>query len=336
MALQSLTIRAYRDDDEPAVLDLLRASLGGGPAGERPPVFFRWKHVENPFGRSFMLVAEAGGRLAGLRAFMRWRFRAGERTVLGVRAVDTATHPDFQGAGVFSTLTRSAIEQLREQADLIFNTPNDKSLPGYLKMGWRTVGQVPISIRVKHPVRFARGFRSAREAGGSSVPAAGAQTVGEALARGGVGRLLADLGADGRLQTPRDEAYLAWRYACAPLLDYLAVRADGPGGLDGLAIFRVRARGPLSEATIAEVLVRPGDVRTARRLLRAVGRSARVDHVATHVTPGTAVAQAARWCGFLRAPGGMTFVVNPLRDGVAPDPEDLRSWALALGDLEVF
>ena len=123
-------VRPYRDADEQAVLGLLNDALGGGPAGTRPAEFFRWKHLENPFGRSFMLVAEADGRIVGLRAFMRWEFVAGDRRFRAVRAVDTATHPDHQGKGIFSRLTLEALDSLRDQADFVFNTPNEKSLPG--------------------------------------------------------------------------------------------------------------------------------------------------------------------------------------------------------------
>jgi hypothetical protein len=38
----------------------------------------------------------------------------------------------------------------------------------------------------------------------------------------------------------------------------------------------------------------------------------------------------------MKAPRGMTFVVNPLQGALAPDPYDLGSWALSIGDLEVF
>ena len=148
---RTISLRPYREEDESAVLELLDASLGGGPVGRRPPSFFRWKHMSNPFGRSFMLVAEDDGRIVGLRAFMRWRFQAGDRELLAVRAVDTATHPDYQGQGIFSRLTLAALDELGGQVDLVFNTPNEKSLPGYLKMGWRPVGQVPIRVRVRHP-----------------------------------------------------------------------------------------------------------------------------------------------------------------------------------------
>ena len=148
-------VRPYRDADEQAVLGLLSDALGGGPAGTRPAEFFRWKHLENPFGRSFMLVAEADGRIVGLRAFMRWEFVAGDRRFRAVRAVDTATHPDHQGKGIFSRLTLEALDALRDQADFVFNTPNEKSLPGLPEdgMAGRRPGADPDPRAAPDPVR---------------------------------------------------------------------------------------------------------------------------------------------------------------------------------------
>ena len=123
-------VRPFAADDLPRVLDLLEASLGGGPAGRRQPELFRWKHLENPFGPSFMLVAEHEGRLVGLRAFMRWRFTALGDRLEAARAVDTATHPDYQGMGIFTRLTLALLEVIDGHVDLVFNTPNAKSGPG--------------------------------------------------------------------------------------------------------------------------------------------------------------------------------------------------------------
>ena len=41
-----------------------------------------------------------------------------------------------------------AIDEVRaDGVDFVFNTPNDKSRPGYLKMGWREVGRLPVAVR---------------------------------------------------------------------------------------------------------------------------------------------------------------------------------------------
>jgi GNAT superfamily N-acetyltransferase len=337
-----VVVRPFRDEDEAAVLDLLQASLGGGPTGTRTPEFFRWKHHENVFGPSMMLVAEVDGEIAGLRAFMRWAFEVDGRRLSAVRAVDTATHPDHQGKGIFSRLTLEALEMLRgEGVDLVFNTPNGKSLPGYLKMGWRPVGRFPVRIRVRHPVRFGRGARGALSGAETATPmhdVAGAEPAKVLLSRReSIEDLLnARVVVPGKLATPVDVDYLQWRYAEAPELAYRAVVEEGDAGVRGFAVFRTRSRGTLREATVAELMVRAGNEASIGRLLTRIGRASGADHLALSPPTGTAEARLLLRHGAFTAPRGMTLVVNALRDGIAPSPEVLSSWSLGLGDVEVF
>jgi GNAT superfamily N-acetyltransferase len=337
---EAIDVRPYRDDDEAGVLALLAEAFQGAPIGAWSSSFFRWKHVANPFGPSLILVARAEDQIIGLRAFMRWTFLAGDRTVEAVRAVDTATHPRYQGRGVFARLTREALGALDDRVDLVFNTPNEKSGPGYLKMGWRRVGTVPISIRIRRPLRFASGLRSLSEptVAAAPPPPVDAETAADALTdEESLTRLLADQGAqDGRLRTPRDAAYLRWRYASPQGLEYRAIRHVEGGRLRGLAIFRVRPRGALWESTVAETIVADHDRRIARQLLREVVAAAPVDHVAGRAPEGSGAAAALRHVGFLPSPKGIALAVNTRRQDVEPDPLELRSWALSLGDLEVF
>ena len=329
-------VRNYEPRDEAAVLQLLRESLGNGPVRERSGEFFNWKHYENSFGDSFMLVAEISHRIVGFRALMRWRFSTGDRDFTAVRAVDTATHPKHQGRGIFSRLTLEALDALRGEVDLVFNTPNEKSLPGYLKMGWRTVGVVPVRLRLRRPIRFAQHARLVRRTGGTltralTPPSIAAQPASQVLGdtAGLSGLLRRAESFPGRLSTPRTIEYLQWRYGAAPLLDYRAI-----GDADGIAIFRVRPRGPLWETTVAELIVPEGGREQARRLLRAVAHSADVDHITISFPAGSDADRGTRRTT-LPAPGGMTLVANSLSN-ICPDPGDLNSWALTLGDLEVF
>lgn len=334
-------VREMTPDDGPAALELMSASLAGGPTGERTSEFFAWKHEHNPFGRSPALVAVAGDRLVGLRMFLRWELTAGGRVIRAVRAVDTATHPDFQGQGIFKTLTLQALETVAADAELVFNTPNSNSLPGYLKMGWQPVGTVPIAIRPVRPVRFLRGVRSVTGGGDTAgllrpcpLPAAAAAFADQDALADLVGAAAA-AGDPTRLGTRVDPGYLRWRYADAPGLDYRCLVTHRRGRLTGVAFARPRLRGSLTELTLAQVIVHPDDPGAARRLLRAAARAG-ADHVATHLTPGTELARAGLAAGYLTAPrNGMTLVANPRRP-VSPSPAELRSWRLTLGDLEVF
>lgn len=339
----AITVRHYADADEPALMRLLTESMGGGPTGERSPEFFRWKHLQNPFGRSLMLVAESEGRLIGFRAFMRWKFEAGGRVISAARAVDTATHPDFQGRGIFTMLTLQAIDELRGETDLIYNTPNEKSLPGYLKMGWSKVGNMPVNIKVRRPLAVLRGLagRGAHADSSSSVAReVNAMTADEGLAQEGVADLVRAASenqpAENRLHTKRDIDYLRWRYGSAPLLGYRMVVHEDRGRVAGIGIFRVRPRGNLVETTLSEVLYRPGDVDAVGKVISAVVAAAPVDHIACSFPSGTPEKSVSRRRLFLPAPGGMTFTVNPLNQEVGSRGLSLDSWGLTLGDLEVF
>lgn len=333
----AIDVRPYVDADELEVLDLLRTAMGEGPAGGRTPEFFGWKHHRNPFGRSFMLVAEADGRIVGLRAFMRWGFVVNGQPVKAVRAVDTATHPDYRRRGIFSKLTARALDDLVDEADLIFNTPNDKSLPGYLKLGWDVVGKVPLCIKPLRPMSFAAGLRS--RGNGDAVesrPQVRAEHAGTFLQHGmDVDWLLERaIHEDARLQTLRSVAFLRWRYSETPF-DYRVVTAEGAEGLVGFAIFRVRPRGRLWEATVAELVVDPhADEDVRRPLLGAVAEAASADHISLAAPHGEAFTMARS--GFLPSPASLTLVTRRLRDSLPTDVTLKRHWALSVGDVEVF
>jgi GNAT superfamily N-acetyltransferase len=321
-----LVVRAFRPEtDEAAVLELFEASLGW----ERDDVhrsFFRWKHTENPFGRSAAWVAESDGRLAGFRTFLRWAWDVpGRGTVPAVRAVDTATHPDFQGRGVFSRLTLHALDELaHEGVGFVFNTPNDKSRPGYLKMGWRLVARLPVWARPRSLLAAPKLLGAAVPADLWSLDRPGGRPALEVLSdEAGVVRLLGSLPARAGAATLRSPAFLRWRYGF-PALRYRAM-CVGASVEDGVALYRLRRRGRAVEATICDVLVPGDDDRVARRLLRAVARRSGADYAVRLAGQGP----RAAW---FTVPGqGPTFVWRHVT-GDAPPPR----WDLALGDIELF
>ena len=216
-------IRPASPADHPALVDLLRTTMGWpeGPEGHR---LWRWKHVDSPFGPSVMWMAEEGGRPIGVRPFMRWEFERGSSVVRAARAVDTATHPDHQGKGVFSTLTRAALDELRgDGVQFVFNTPNSQSLPGYLKLGWTNVGRLPVAVRPSSPAAVWRMLRSRVPAERESLDTTAGAPISDLLDSAQLGSLLADHRTGrGGLRTRRTVAYLQWRYG-RPWLKYRAI-----------------------------------------------------------------------------------------------------------------
>lgn len=151
-----MIIRKATTEDIPAIVQLLKSSLGD-ISSRKSVEYWNWKHVTNPFGASPVLVAEEDGMLIGVRALMRWDWKEKETVYRTLRAVDTATHPQHQGKGIFKKLTLQLVNDATADGfDFIFNSPNSQSTPGYLKMGWEVWGKMPLWIR---PVLFVKKYQ---------------------------------------------------------------------------------------------------------------------------------------------------------------------------------
>ena len=320
-----LRVRRATPDDRAAIIELCRASLGWG-ADDPNEAFFSWKHDDNAFGPSPAWVAETtAGELAGLRVFLRWRFRRPDGSTFdAVRAVDTATHPDWQGKGIFTRLTLGALPDL--QADgvaNVFNTPNDKSRPGYLKMGWHDLGRVSVAVRVRSAVTVRRvaGAKAAAEKW-STPTDVGVDAATVFADHDATAALLRRVPNPAAIATDRTPEFLAWRYSFAPL--HYRVVPLGHGLADGVVVFRLRRRGTALEATIADVIAPAG-----AHFGKAVGHILRASGADYAIRGGVGIAG-----GFVPASRiGPIFTWREVADAAVPELGDL---ALVLGDVELF
>lgn len=174
-------------NDVPDIVNLISKGLDK----EYTEDFFRWKHLENPFGKSFGLVATDNGKIVGLRMFMFWKFtnKKENKIITAIRPVDTVVDNAFRGKGLFKKLTLQGLDKCAGKYDIIFNTPNENSLPGYLKMGWEKVLTNHFEYGLKVPF-FSSGYP--KNLGISKFPDF-------------------PIAVD-QWETLRDEIFLKWRY----------------------------------------------------------------------------------------------------------------------------
>lgn len=309
------TIRPFVAADLPEVLDVMRLSLGESEVNRRTDELFGWKHFDNPFGRSIILIADARGRIAGLRAFMRWELTSPSgHMVRAVRPVDTATHPDFRRMGIFRNLTMAALEEARaDGVHLVFNTPNADSGAGYRSMGWKDVQPIGAFVRPKRP------WRAAVEA-----------TVDRAAfvpdAETPLGLDTPDRSARG-LRTIRSAAYRKWRFADHPTAGYRMVRHAG-----GAVVLRPNVRNGRAEVVVSDLV---GTV--SARAFRVAARAADSHYLVSWFSGGSPERAASTSALFVPVPRltALTQVALPLAD-LDVDAFDPKSWDLATGDLELL
>jgi len=309
-----MTVRPATDADIPLIISLLRKSLGESltPKSER---FWRWKHIENPFGKSPVLLAHEGSELIGVRAFMRWQWQNGNRMFKAVRAVDTATHPKHQGKGVFKELTMQLLEECKEEGvDFIFNTPNKSSMPGYLKMGWNTVGRLPLRMKLH---LFRRKKARIAHADADQWELLEANPVFTSIAK------------TSHIVTAMSPAYLRWRYLHNPNVNYHMLSSDGEHPF--VIIFRLKTSKNITEVRITELLT----IDSIGRRLAFKELAKRIDGISIiSISHGFGLSDV--YAGFFPIPIGPVVTARNLNMRDWPESLSFANWSPSLGDLELF
>lgn len=340
----AIEYRPYTRADEDQILDLLRVAL---KKQNFPDLrgFWRWKHYENPFGESPGMVAVSDGQVVGLRVFLRWEWHSEGQVYRAGRAIDTATHPDWGRRGIFEHLTRDMLERVAGTGvDFIFNTPNQYSMPGYLKMGWVLVGRLPLRVRVQRPMRFLGVLVQRAGLGGATeITAEADNTAVLELLRESAVSALVDKAAGASqahgelttgLHTAKTTAYLEWRYGRNRWYQYKA-GFDSRGDSAALAICRTSRRGDLMELLVTDVvtLADPGSHSLASHLVGRLARETSADYVAV-----SGLNTPLGWSdGFIPVgQRGPNFTVRLLQPALKLNPTQLAMWGATFGDLELF
>jgi GNAT superfamily N-acetyltransferase len=219
------------------IVELLKITLGESLT-KKTVEFWDWKHNENPFGKSKMILAFDGEMLVGVRAFMCWQFSNVSETLKCVRAVDTAVHPSYQGKGIFSKLTMAALDDCKnDNIKLVFNTPNKISKIGYLKLGWIEIGKLP--LRLLFPFKIPRIYNE--------------KLLRELLANCEIGKInkLNINTNTNKFSTPLNFDYINWRYTNCPIDRYYCITKTDKF----LIIFRIKKVKSFVEMRLCEVVI---------------------------------------------------------------------------------
>jgi GNAT superfamily N-acetyltransferase len=350
---EDLIIRPYRPEDAAAVRSVMTASYG---TAATPAPIFNWWHFGCPVAASGFQVAEVGGRVVGVQPMEFFPYELSNRRLTGAMLTGVVVHPEYRRRGLFSRLVAACErEAWRRGADFVTTMPNERSRPGFSKLGYREPGRRQLLLRPLDLSKLARRaiswaiparmFCSAGRAFGGlrALPATRAHTELELLAHAPVD--LDQVNAADRelfpgLRLTRSRTWWDWRYAASPR-NYQTLRSrEAQGATAGLVTTTVEQRGGLGTGYIVDWLVRdasriPVLLAGALRQLRATGAA-----LAACVVSSEAQVRALRAAGFWRVPHWAplkpfftVFKPSPAMNvNLAAQLSTIESWHQTLGD----
>ncbi len=314
-----MILREAKIEDIPNIVNVLKLSLGEQDLPLSKEIWI-FKHLENPFGNSMVFIAEEDNKIIGVRAFMRWKWQLNDKEFESFRAVDTATHPEYQGKGIFKKLTMKAVEEAKLNGDyFIFNTPNDQSRPGYLKMGWEAVNKLKVALKPAYYSFWKINNNNFSYAVSVNCERLAIQNLCTSWNR--------KLQLNQTLFTPKSESFLKWRYEENPLQKYEVIAREDLY----LAVY-VKKRKSLKELRISECLYTETSSYKINTLISSLSKkfgAQIISYSPEFLSLGG---------NLVNANIGPVLTIKNLNLSIQENSKfnKIESWSYSLGDLELF
>ncbi|HPD39422.1 MAG TPA: GNAT family N-acetyltransferase [Mesotoga infera] len=321
----TIKIRSIVENEKQQVIDLLNEVFQAQEyfTNNRTQEWWNWKYERNVFGKPIHIVATSDERLVGFRSFWPWEFICRGQVLKAYQPVDTVVHPDFQGLGLFTKLTVKALKQASEiGADLLFNFPNQNSLPGYLKLGWNYVSKLSWLVKPLRPFHLLKTLKNKEKA----IPVELDEKY--RITPEMCDELIERESFDGLLRTRQSKEFLWWRYGENLFFKYGALQvSEGRKKLS--AIFEVNQKGTRREMIIVDILGSSELIRKLFKELIIVAKSVNVDFVTTIVTNGYEM-EKLRSLGFMKV-RKKNLVALPLNLSLENKAISVDNWRIVGG-----
>lgn len=363
---QDSVVRALRPEDRARVLTLRKAAEGDLVESGRED-YFDWQYFRNPAGHGVVTLVEVAGEVVGELGALPTEFKLDTQTTTAAMYVNFIVRPDLRGRGLGPDLDRLQREQELARDLWLMLGFIRLSNPPQVRVQMEKLKRIPfvtprMYYRILRPGRVARrALRNPSLAVVAGSVARGPLALWNLVLRPrsrdpslqvrslaepepSLDDLWARVSSHYRYAVIKDCKFLAWRYFEDPRQCYRILGAYRGSDLAGLAVMRVAEWERLRVGVILDLLVEPGDRKTAACLvgaaLDAIGEG--VDFVSCMLQARGAAGRALSRAGFVQLPSS----VNPheyLLIGQALDGRmDLtpltssKDWYVSWGDFDVF
>jgi len=119
---QDLYIRLYQPGDERDIVNLLIDVFNGWTQFDlacTPLEHWKWKYLDNPFKRNWIVIVKAQGRVVGCAHAIPITIKVGDKEYYSSHGYDLAVHPDYRGRRL-SSRTQEMRNEAREKNGVEF------------------------------------------------------------------------------------------------------------------------------------------------------------------------------------------------------------------------
>lgn len=318
-----LTYRGYEPGDEGRILGLFREVFHR----EMTPAFWRWRYLDDPFGRSVIRMAFDGDKLVGHFAAIPMRVTVRGKSYTDVFPMTAMTHPDYAGRGIFTALMDQTYHICAENGvSLVYGFCNQNSVGPSVRYGYRNVIK---TVLWEKKLDAQPGNDTSFE---NVVPVATFDDRIDSLWN----RVKGDYPAI----TVRNKEFLNWRYIRAPHTTYARFIYSDGDDIYGYMILKVYTEPGVIKAHIIDLLS-VQDEKVMRALLRKAYQyfaEKGIYDLSLWMMGNSFYANILEEEGFTSRPDATNFGVKlfDLNNPSLSDVEDTSLWYITMGDSDVY
>ncbi len=331
-----LIFRPIRREDVGAISTLYRRCFGIDPS----QAYIRWRYLDTPLGVTPTMLAFDRDDCIGSYGVWPTKLLLSGTRVAGGQAIDSMTHPDYRGRGLFVELGEHCYEVLQQLGiRVLYGFPNESAYPGRIRrLNWDHVDDIHHWVR---PLWVAGASPFGRLVAAGSLlwrPTSVAgdlriETAAAPEAEGVAALLRACEETHDLCRVERSPEWLAWRYHPASGRDYRWIACYAERELAGFCVWRFDAT--TRRASIAELAGHPQALATLLSAVLTMAYRLQV-RIIDIFTNDPKMLRLMRSAGFVRR-SSERFMVRSLTGMTLPANVHWRAaWRIFGGDFDAF
>lgn len=136
--------------------------------------YLKWQYLNNPAGTPFLFTSKeiSTNTLAGQYLVLPMEYQIMGEKISGSLSLNTLTHPDHQGKGLFTKMAGATYMDCAENNNFFtIGFPNPLSYPGFVrKLDFAHLGDIPLLIKPLKPIKiFLSYFKKEKEKHGGEI-----------------------------------------------------------------------------------------------------------------------------------------------------------------------
>lgn len=317
--------------------------------------YLEWQYCNNPAGLPFFSLAYDDKKVVGQYLVIPMNYVLNGKKVLGTLSLNTLTHPEYQGRGLFIELAKATYE-ICDENDIVFTLgfPNPLSYGGFIKkLDFKEIGTAELLICPLKPIKILKGILNKNKLKhGGDIPFAWENTqldnktfrLLEIHDKENYDNFWVNLDLQ-KFATQKDFEFINWRYLQIPGRKYFPIVVVNGDQISALCVLRVEKVMNINTAIIMDFLIRPNNINDGNQLLKLIIKKLKIQgiNMLSSLNPNEYLAQKIlRKNLFFKIPEKVLpqkipviFKLHTKNDSYTKLTK-LSNWSISFGDYDIF